>query len=72
MNNDLLLELGTEEIPARFISSTKKSMKTFLEKKLSELRISFDSIEIKISKHSTSINRRNKRTCKKNSFWWKW
>ena len=44
MDKDLLLELGTEEIPARFISSTKKSMKSFLEKKLKELRISFDSI----------------------------
>ena len=55
MNNDLLLELGTEEIPARFISSTKKSMKTFLEKKLSELRISFDSIEIKCTPRRFAI-----------------
>lgn len=55
MNKDLLLELGTEEIPARFISSTKKSMKSFLEKKLKELRISFDSINIKSTPRRFSI-----------------
>ena len=55
MNKDLLLELGTEEIPARFISSTKKSMKSFLEKKLKELRISFDEITIKSTPRRFSI-----------------
>ena len=55
MDKDLLLELGTEEIPARFISSTKKSMKSFLEKKLKELRISFDSINIKSTPRRFSI-----------------
>ena len=55
MEKDLLLELGTEEIPARFISSTKKSMKSFLEKKLKELRISFDSVDIKSTPRRFSI-----------------
>ena len=55
MEKDLLLELGTEEIPARFISSTKKSMKSFLEKKLKELRIPFDSINIKSTPRRFSI-----------------
>ena len=55
MEKDLLLELGTEEIPARFISSTKKSMKSFLEKKLKELRISFDSVSIKSTPRRFSI-----------------
>jgi len=55
MDKDLLLELGTEEIPARFISSTKKSMKSFLEKKLKELRISFDTINIKSTPRRFSI-----------------
>ena len=55
MEKDLLLELGTEEIPARFISSTKKSMKSFLEKKLKELRISFDTINIKSTPRRFSI-----------------
>lgn len=55
MEKDLLLELGTEEIPARFISSTKKSMKSFLEKKLKELRISFDSVNIKSTPRRFSI-----------------
>ena len=55
MEKDLLLELGTEEIPARFISSTKKSMKSFLEEKLKELRISFDSVNIKSTPRRFSI-----------------
>ena len=55
MNKDLLLELGTEEIPARFISSTKKSMKSFVEKNLKALRISFDSINIKSKPRRFSI-----------------
>lgn len=67
MNNDLLLELGTEEIPARFISSTKKSMKSFLEKKLSDLRISFDDIEIKSTPRRFSIFIKNLATKQESS-----
>lgn len=55
MKKDLLLELGTEEIPARFISYTKNAMKSFLEKKLKELLIDYDEIIVKTTPRRFSI-----------------
>ncbi len=47
MNKKLLFEIGTEEIPARFISKTKTDMKDYLEKTLKELHIKHKSIDLK-------------------------
>ena len=47
MNKKLLFEIGTEEIPARFIAKTKADMKGYLEKTLKELHIEYKSIELK-------------------------
>lgn len=47
MNKKLLFEIGTEEIPARFIAKTKADMKRYLEKTLKELHIEYKSIELK-------------------------
>lgn len=47
MNKKLLFEIGTEEIPARFIAKTKADMKGYLEKTLKELHIDYKSIELK-------------------------
>ena len=47
MNKKLLFEIGTEEIPARFIAKTKADMKGYLEKTLKELYIEYKSIELK-------------------------
>lgn len=55
MSKDLLLELGTEEIPSRFISSIKSGMQNYLSKKLKELRISYDDIKIKSTPRRFSI-----------------
>ena len=55
MKKDLLLELGTEEIPARFISYTKNAMKSFLEKNLKELLIDYDEIIVKTTPRRFSI-----------------
>lgn len=55
MNKDLLFELGTEEIPARFIDNIKIGMKNFLDKKLEELRISHGDITVKSTPRRFSI-----------------
>ena len=47
MNKKLLFEIGTEEIPARFIAKTKADMKGYLEKTLKELHIEYKSIDLK-------------------------
>ncbi len=47
MSRNLLFEIGTEEIPARFIAKTKADMKAYLEKTFNELHISYKSIELK-------------------------
>jgi len=47
MNKKLLFEIGTEEIPARFIAKTKADMKGYLGKTLKELHIEYKSIELK-------------------------
>ena len=55
MTKDLLLELGTEEIPARFIAYTKNAMKTFLEKKFKDLLIDYDEVSVKTTPRRFSI-----------------
>ncbi|MEG1310369.1 MAG: glycine--tRNA ligase subunit beta [Romboutsia sp.] len=45
MNNYLLFEVGVEELPARFVSSTLEQVKNNLTKQFNEERIIFDNIE---------------------------
>ncbi len=45
MNNYLLFEVGVEELPARFVSSTLDQIKNNLTKLFNEKRISFDNIQ---------------------------
>lgn len=45
MENYLLLELGVEEMPARFVESTLEQMKASLEALLTESRIKYDEIK---------------------------
>ena len=44
MTNDLLLEIGTEEIPARFVPNALESMATLLKNAMEENRIVFKGI----------------------------
>lgn len=46
MAKDLLLEIGTEEIPARFIPNILSQMKSNMEAKLGELRLDFAGVEV--------------------------
>lgn len=46
MNNKYLLEIGVEELPARYASSTLTQMKNYTEKLLNEERIPFESISV--------------------------
>jgi len=43
---DFLLEIGTEEIPARFIEPAKEGLSRLLTEGLAQMRISFGSIYI--------------------------
>ncbi|SCH38122.1 Glycine--tRNA ligase beta subunit [uncultured Clostridium sp.] len=45
MNNYLLFEVGVEELPSRFVSSTLEQIKNNLTKLFNENRIVFDNIE---------------------------
>jgi len=45
MNNYLLFEVGVEELPSRFVSSTLDQIKNNLVKLFNENRITFDNIE---------------------------
>ena len=45
MNNYLLFEVGVEELPSRFVSSTLEQIKSNLVKLFNENRIVFDNIE---------------------------
>ncbi len=45
MNNYLLFEVGVEELPSRFVSSTLDQIKNNLTKMLNENRVSFDDIK---------------------------
>lgn len=55
MSADLLLEIGTEEIPARFIDSIKSGMTDYLENKFRELRISHGDISVKSTPRRFSL-----------------
>lgn len=43
--NELLFEIGTEEVPAKFMPNTLKQLKELAEAKFKELRISYDKVE---------------------------
>ena len=43
--SDFLLEIGTEEIPARFIAPAKEGLATLLKDSLNAARISFGEVE---------------------------
>lgn len=45
MDNELLLEIGTEEIPAGYIQPALKFLKERMTSILQELTLSFDTIE---------------------------
>ena len=45
MNNYLLFEIGVEELPSRFVSSTLEQIKNNLTKLFNDNRILFDDIE---------------------------
>jgi len=44
-NRDLLIEIGLEEMPARFVSSSSSQLENIIKSKLEELQISFRSME---------------------------
>ena len=46
MSKHLLWEIGTEELPARFIKPALKSLKELTEKKLKELFLSYEEIKV--------------------------
>jgi len=46
MAKDLLLEIGTEEIPARFMPGVLKQLNTIAANKLAELRISYTEVQV--------------------------
>ncbi len=45
MNKELLFEIGTEEIPAGFLSKAMADMEDIISKSLTEKRIAFDGVE---------------------------
>lgn len=45
MSNELLLEIGTEEIPALFLKRAESDLKSSVEKELNNLSINFSNIE---------------------------
>ncbi len=45
MTGEFLLEIGTEEIPARFLPPTMEQMKESMKTKLDEISLSFQSLE---------------------------
>ncbi|MEG1502226.1 MAG: glycine--tRNA ligase subunit beta [Synergistaceae bacterium] len=45
-SRDLLLEIGTEEIPARFMPNTLKDIKSFAETELAENHISYADVSV--------------------------
>lgn len=55
MNRDLFYEIGTEEIPARFIKNALKEINDLLTKNLEELRIEFDEILVQTTPRRFAI-----------------
>ena len=52
---DLLLEIGTEEMPANIMPSLVSQFKTLAEQKLAEARLSFENIKIGIQSNNINI-----------------
>ena len=46
MAKDLLLEIGTEEIPARFMTGALQQLRNVAKSKLTDLRIGYDEIQV--------------------------
>jgi glycyl-tRNA synthetase beta chain len=46
MPKDLLLEVGTEEIPARFMPATLEQLETMARERLAEARLNFSTIQV--------------------------
>ncbi|HHW55063.1 MAG: glycine--tRNA ligase subunit beta [bacterium] len=46
MPRDLLLEIGTEEIPARFMPATLEQLKTKAQERLAEARLDFSRVQV--------------------------
>lgn len=46
MKDNYLLEIGVEEMPAAYVESTKKQLKSAFEKLLNENKVVFESIEV--------------------------
>src|SRR5690606_22483203 len=44
---DLLVEIGTEELPARFVDGALGQMQEAAEKQLADLRLTYDRLEVK-------------------------
>lgn len=59
MNRDLFYEIGTEEIPARYINNALKEIYDLLSKNLKALNIDFESIEVKTTPRRFAIIIRN-------------
>lgn len=59
MNRDLFYEIGTEEIPARYINNALKEIYDLLSKNLNALNIEFESIEVKTTPRRFAIVVRN-------------
>lgn len=59
MNRDLFYEIGTEEIPARYINNALKEIYDILSKNLNSLNISFENIEVKTTPRRFAIVVRN-------------
>ena len=55
MNRDLFYEIGTEEIPARYINNALKEMRDILTKNLNDLNIQFEEIDIKATPRRFAI-----------------
>lgn len=55
MNRELFYEIGTEEIPARYINNALKEIKDILTKNLNELNIDFEAIEVKATPRRFAI-----------------
>lgn len=47
MKLDLLVEIGTEELPARFVDGALGQMQEAAEKQLADLRLTYDRLEVK-------------------------
>ena len=57
MSNKYLLEIGVEELPARYASGTLTQMKNYTEKLLKDERIPFEDMQLySTDRKSTRLN----------------